>query len=80
MEGVDVIVFTAGIGENSPLIRERVCKCLAYLGVDFDADQNTITGQEHEITTSDSKVKVWVVPTNEELMIARETVECCGAS
>jgi acetate kinase len=80
MNGVDVIVFTAGIGENSPLIRERVCTSLTYLGVEFDAERNNIQGKEREITASFSKVKVWVIPTNEELMIARETMACCLAA
>ena len=80
MDGVDVIVFTAGIGENSPLIRERVCTCLTYLGVDFDVTRNTSGEKEREITRPSSNVKVWVIPTNEELMIARETMACCLAA
>ena len=74
MNGVDAIVFTAGIGENDCLVRARVCEYLGYLGITIDADANQNRGKEIEISTSDSKVKVWVVPTNEELAIARETV------
>lgn len=72
MNGVDVIVLTAGVGENSPLIREKVCRQLEFAGVDFDEAENKINGKEHEITKPGSKVKVMVIPTNEELMIARE--------
>ena len=77
MDGVDALVFTAGIGENSPELRENICQRLTHLGVALDAEQNRVCGQEQEISTPDSKVKVWVIPTNEELMIARETMECC---
>ncbi|MDG2764848.1 acetate kinase, partial [Vibrio parahaemolyticus] len=72
---VDAIVFTAGVGENSPLIRELVCENLGILGVKIDKNVNDFKGKERMISTDDSKVKVLVVPTNEELMIARETVE-----
>ena len=72
MNGVDVIVLTAGVGENSPLIREKVCRHLEFVGVEFDPEENKKNGKEHAITTPDSKVKVMVIPTNEELMIARE--------
>lgn len=78
MDGVDAIVFTAGIGENSSGIRENVCKRLSYLGIDFDPERNISGDDEREITRPDSKVKAWVIPTNEELMIARETVACCA--
>ena len=74
MNGVDVIVFTAGVGENSATTRQGVCDYLGYLGITLDAEANGKRGEEIEITTPDSKVKVFVVPTNEELMIARETV------
>lgn len=77
MDGVDVIVFTAGIGENNPWLREEIGRRLTHLGVEFDAERNEMRGEEQEISTPGSKVKVWVVPTNEELMIARETKECC---
>ncbi len=74
MNGVDAIAFTAGIGENDGGVRERVCKYLGYLGIEIDADANKKRGEEVMISTPDSKVKVLVVPTNEELAIARETV------
>ena len=74
MNGVDVIVFTAGVGENSSTTRQGVCDYLGYLGITIDAEANGKRGEEIEISTPDSKVKVFVVPTNEELMIARDTV------
>ena len=74
MNGVDAIVFTAGIGENVCLVREKVCEYLGYLGITLNKEANAIRGEEIEISTPDSKVKVYVVPTNEELAIARETV------
>ena len=74
MNGVDAIVFTAGIGENAGNVREKVCAYLGYLGIAIDAEANGKRGQEIVISTPDSKVKVLVVPTNEELAIARETV------
>lgn len=74
MNGVDNIVFTAGIGENSAIVRTMVCKYLGYLGIEIDEELNGKRGQEIIISTPESKVKVLVVPTNEELAIARETV------
>ena len=74
MNGVDAIAFTAGIGENSGSVRAKVCEYLGYLGIEIDAEANAKRGEDIEISTADSKVKVWVVPTNEELAIARETV------
>ncbi len=74
MNGVDAIVFTAGIGENDGYVRNEVCKCLGFLGITIDSDANKKRGEEVVISTPDSKVKVLVVPTNEELAIARETV------
>ena len=73
--GSDVIVFTAGVGENSPLIRKLVCENLACLGVEIDDEKNNIRGKEAEISTENSKIKVYVIPTDEELMIARDTLE-----
>ena len=77
MDGVDAIVFTGGIGENTTDLREDVCANLTYLGVKFDKEINNslIRGKEGEISTADSKVKVFVLPTNEELAIARDTKE-----
>ena len=75
MDGVDVIVFTAGVGENGPVPRQAICQHLDYLGVEFDEELNDFKGEEREITKPSSKVKIWVVPTNEELMIARDTMD-----
>ena len=76
MNGVDAIVFTAGVGENSVPIRENVCKSLGYLGVELDKKKNeNVSGDTAIISSDDSKVKVIVLPTNEELAIARETVK-----
>ena len=74
MNGVDAIVFTAGIGENVGMIREKVCSYLGYLGVTIDAKANEAMGEEDVISGADSKVKVAVIPTNEELAICRDTV------
>lgn len=74
MNGVDVIAFTAGIGENAGNVRAGVCKYLGYLGIEIDEEANKKRGEEITISTADSKVKVMVVPTNEELAIARDTV------
>ncbi|MCL5045912.1 MAG: acetate kinase [Actinobacteria bacterium] len=73
MNGVDTIVFTGGIGENSPMVREAVCENLTYLGIELDRKKNENRAKEKDISTAASKVKVWVVPTNEELVIARDT-------
>lgn len=76
MGGVDVIVFTAGIGENSDIIREKVCRDMEFLGVKFDRKKNKdVRKQEAEISTPDSRVKVLVIPTNEELVIALDTAQ-----
>ena len=74
MNGVDAIAFTAGVGENDWKVREWVCEYLGYLGVTLDLEKNMVRGSEIEITTPDSKTKVYIIPTNEELAIARETV------
>lgn len=74
MNGVDAIVFTAGIGENVGMIREKVCSYLGFLGIALDEKANSVGGEEMVISTADSKVKVAVIPTNEELAICRETV------
>ena len=70
---MDCIVFTAGVGENSGSMREAICDGLEYLGVKLDAEKNKVRGEEAVISTPDSKVTVWVIPTNEELMIAQDT-------
>ena len=74
MNGVDAIAFTAVVGENDHLVREEVCKYLGYLGITLDAEANKKRGQEIRISTPDSKVAVLIIPTNEELAIARETM------
>lgn len=74
MNGVDAITFTAGIGENTTIVREKVLEYLGYLGITVDAKANEVRGEEKVISTADSKVTVCVIPTNEELAIARETV------
>lgn len=74
MNGVDAIAFTAGIGENAPLVRKKVMSYLGYLGIGIDEEANGKRGKDMVISTPDSKVKVCVIPTNEELAIARETV------
>ena len=78
MNGVDAIVFTAGVGENGPETREAICKYFGYLGVEIVPEANKARGKEVEISTPDSKVKVYVIPTNEELVIARDTKEIIG--
>ena len=75
MNGVDAIAFTAGLGENNGIMREYVCSFLGYLGVEIDKEKNSARGEETIVSTPNSKVKVLVVPTNEELAIARETME-----
>lgn len=74
MNGVDAIAFTAGIGENVGLVREKICSYLGYLGITLDAEANEKRGDNCVISAADSKVKVAVIPTNEELAICRETV------
>lgn len=74
MGGVDAIVFTAGLGENDPLTREDVCSYLGFMGVEFDKEANNFRGEERVISKPESRVKVLCIPTNEELMIARDTV------
>ena len=75
MGGVDVIVFTAGIGENSAITRKECLRGLEFLGFNIDDEKNSVRGKIQEISTEDSKVKVYEIPTNEELMIARDTVK-----
>lgn len=73
--GADVIAFTAGVGENSPILRKLVCEKLACLGVKLDEEKNKVRGKLTKISADDSKVAVYVIPTDEELMIARDTLE-----
>ena len=79
MGGVDAIVFTGGIGENNPQYREALAEKLAFLGVKIDDAKNNVRGEEIDITTPDSPVKVLVIPTNEELVIARDTLAIVNA-
>ena len=74
MNGVDVITFAGGVGENGPEVRSKICNSLEFLGVKIDEEKNKVRGKECEISTPDSKVKVYIVPTDEELMIARDTM------
>ena len=75
MGGLDAVIFTAGIGENDKRSRASVCEGLEFMGIKLDPEKNNIRGVEAEISAADSKVKVWVIPTNEELAIARDTLE-----
>ena len=74
MGGVDIVTFTAGVGENSAEMRESICKGLEFLGIRIDSEKNKVRGKETDISTPDSTVKVYIIPTNEELMIARDTL------
>ena len=78
MNGLDVLTFTAGVGENGPDTRASVCSYLEFLGVKLDPERNKVRGEEALISADDSRVKVWVIPTNEELMIAQDTAALCG--
>lgn len=75
MGGIDAVVFTGGIGENNPQYRTRIAEKIKFLGTDIDEEKNHIRGEEVEISTPDSKLKMYVIPTNEELVIARDTLE-----
>jgi acetate kinase len=74
MNGADVIVFTAGLGENSSTMRKAICSDMEALGIKLDDAKNSVRGKEAVISADDSKVKILLIPTNEELMIARDTV------
>ena len=80
LNGIDVLTFTAGVGENGISNRAAICEYLGYLGIKIDPERNNVRGKEALISTDDSKVQVWVVPTNEELMIARDTAELVKAA
>ena len=75
LNGLDVLTFTAGVGENDGATRAAICEYLGYLGVKIDPEANAKRGFENKISAEDSKVQVWVIPTNEELMIAQDTAE-----
>ncbi|HNR04290.1 MAG TPA: acetate kinase, partial [Bacillota bacterium] len=78
MNGVDAIVFTAGLGENSASMRSSICKDMSFLGVELDEAKNNVRGKETDVSKDGSKVRVLLIPTNEELMIARDTAELAG--
>ncbi len=80
LNGIDVLTFTAGVGENDCAVRADVCKYLGFMGVKIDPELNKKRGKELKISTPDSAVEVWVVPTNEELMIAQDTAELVNAA
>ena len=81
LNGLDVLTFTAGVGENGPDTRKAVCDYLGFLGIKLDPEKNKVRGgKEMLISTPDSKIQVWVVPTNEELMIAQDTAELVKAA
>lgn len=75
MGGVDAVVFTAGLGENSPSMRASICQDLEFMGIEIDQAKNNVRGKEVDVSTAQAKVRVLLIPTNEELMIARDTVE-----
>ena len=78
MNGVDYIIFTGGVGENQVNIRKGICEQLSFMGVEVDEEANKTRGEEIMISKPNSKVKVYVIPTNEELMIAKETMKLIG--
>ena len=80
LNGLDVLTFTAGVGENGPATRQAICDYLGFMGVKIDPEKNNVRGKETLISTPDSSVQVWVVPTNEELMIAQDTAELVKAA
>ena len=80
LKGIDVLTFTAGVGENDVNVRAAICEYLAFMGVKIDPELNSKRGKEMKISTPDSAVEVWIVPTNEELMIAQDTAELVNAA
>jgi acetate kinase len=82
MSGADAIAFTGGIGENSPGVRAAICEGLSWFGIDLDAERNVAhtTAREGRISADSSRVAVYVIPTNEELLIARDTVRVVSAA
>ena len=79
MGGVDAVVFTAGLGENSPFDRKEICKGLEFMGIEIDDEANNVRGKETIISPKGAKVQVMLIPTNEELMIAQDTEEIIAA-
>ncbi len=80
LNGIDMLTFTAGVGENGPETRAAICEYLGFMGVKIDPERNNVRGKEALISADDSKVQVWVIPTNEELMIAQDTAELVNAA
>ena len=80
LNGIDILTFTAGVGENDGGVRADVCAYLGYLGIKIDPEMNKKRGAEIKISTDDSPVQVWIIPTNEELMIAQDTAELVKAA
>ncbi len=80
LNGIDVLTFTAGVGENGPETRAAICEYLGFMGVKLDPEANNCRGKERLLSAPDSKVQVWVIPTNEELMIAQDTAELVNAA
>ncbi|HQU82340.1 MAG TPA: acetate kinase, partial [Pyrinomonadaceae bacterium] len=74
INGADAIIFTGGIGENSPQIRQKICENLSWMGIRLDNQRNETSKGEAFISEDSSPVQIWVIPTNEELLIARDTV------
>ena len=77
MGGVDAIIFTAGLGENSPFMRDKICNGLEYLGTRIDPELNKLRGKQMRDSLKRARVKIFVNPTNEELVIARDTLNIC---
>ncbi len=80
LNGIDVLTFTAGVGENGVGVRQAICDYLGFMGVKIDPEKNNVRGKETLISTPDSKVQVWIIPTNEELMIAQDTARLVKAA
>jgi len=82
LDGAQAIVFAGGVGENAASIRERICAGLGWFGIELDAGANaaTVNGREGRISTADSRLAVWVIPTDEELVIARDTVRAVSGA
>ena len=78
MGGVDAVIFTAGLGENSPVIRKNICSGLEFLGAHLDTEKNNLRGEIREIGSYGDAVKLLVIPTNEEMVIAEETARLCA--
>ena len=81
LNGADAVIFTGGIGENAPSLRAQICESLGALGISLNTERNqAAVGVETDITADDARTRVWVIPTNEELLIARDTLACILSS